>query len=159
MRNDFLGTRRAFIAGLAGVVVATPLRAAVEFPKIVVHKDPTCGCCEGWVAHIRQAGYPVEVVETAEINRLKVRLGVPQALAACHTAEVQGYVIEGHVPASAIARLLAERPQALGLAVAGMPLGSPGMEVEGMEPEAYDVVQFASSGQRLFARYRGGHEL
>ena len=83
---------------------------------------------------------------------------MPQALAACHTAEVDGYVIEGHVPAPAIKRLLSERPQAKGLAVPGMPIGSPGMEVEGSEPEVYPVVLFGPAGQRIFARFRGAQE-
>jgi hypothetical protein len=88
--------------------------AAPELPKLTVSKDPNCGCCTGWAAHIRAAGFPVEIVETSEINRVRTRLGVPRHLAACHTAEVDGYVIEGHVPARAIRRLLAERPQVSG---------------------------------------------
>jgi len=127
-------------------------------PKVVVTKDPSCGCCSGWTDHLKQAGFPVEIVETAEINRVKTRLGVPRALASCHTAEVGGYVIEGHVPAGSIKRLLTETPQAAGLAVAGMPVGSPGMEVEGMEPDTYEVVLFGPAGQRTFARYRGSQE-
>jgi hypothetical protein len=158
MSNAFACTRRAFAAGLAGAAVAGPLRAAEELPKVTVTKDPSCGCCSGWVDHLKQAGFPVAVVETAEINRVKTRLGVPKALAACHTGEVTGYVIEGHVPALAIRRLLAERPQATGLAVPGMPVGSPGMEVEGMEPDTYEVMLFGPSGQRTFARYRGAQE-
>lgn len=118
-------------------------------------KDPSCGCCSGWADHIRAAGFPVEIKETAEINRLKARLGVPQALASCHTAEVGGYVIEGHVPVGAIMRLLAEKPQAKGLAVPGMPIGSPGMAVEGAAPDTYEVVLFGPSGQTTFARYQG----
>ena len=86
---------------------------------------------------------------------MKVRLGVPDDLASCHTAEVGGYVIEGHVPADAIKRLLAEKPQAKGLAVLGMPIGSPGMEVEGVEDDTYDVVLFGPAGQKTFARYKG----
>jgi hypothetical protein len=105
-----------------------------------------------------EAGFPVEVTENAEVNRLKVRLGVPRSLVSCHTAQVDGYVIEGHVPASAIKRLLAERPKGKGLAVPGMPVGSPGMEMEGMQPETYDVVLFGPSGQRTFARFRGAVE-
>ena len=158
MSNAFACTRRAFVAALAGAAVAGPLRAAEELPKVTVTKDPSCGCCSGWVDHLRQAGFPVAVVETAEINRVKTRLGVPKALAACHTGEVAGYVIEGHVPALAIRRLLAEKPQATGLAVPGMPVGSPGMEVEGMEPDTYEVMLFGPSGQRTFARYRGAQE-
>jgi hypothetical protein len=98
------------------------------------------------------------MVETAELNRVKARLGVPPSLAACHTAEVAGYVVEGHVPAGAIKRLLAERPDAKGLAVPGMPIGSQGMEVEGAAPETYEVMLFGPAGQRPFARYRGGQE-
>ena len=109
--------------------------------------------------HVRAAGFPVDVIESADVNRLKVRLGVPQALASCHTAEVGGYVLEGHVPAGAIKRLLAEKPQAKGLAVAGMPVGSPGMEVEGAEPDTYEVVLFGPAGQRTFTRYKGPAEV
>jgi hypothetical protein len=97
------------------------------------------------------------VVETANVNAVKRRLGVPSDLASCHTAQVDGYVIEGHVPASAIQRLLAQRPQAVGLAVPGMPVGSPGME--GGAPETYEVVLFGPQGRRTFARYEGGREL
>jgi len=153
--NPFACTRRRFVVGLVGVAWAAPLRAAESLPKIAVTKDPNCSCCSGWVDHLKQAGFPVEVIETPDINRVKVRLGVPQSLAACHTGEVAGYVIEGHVPAGGIKRLLAEKPQAKGLAVPGMPIGSPGMEVDGAEPETYEVILFGSGGQRIFARYRG----
>ncbi len=122
---------------------------------MTVTRDPSCGCCGGWVAHVKAAGFPVEVIEAADVAPLKARLGVPDALVACHTAEVGGYVVEGHVPADAIKRLLVERPQAKGLAVAGMPVGSPGMEVPGTAPDIYEVVLFAPGSQRLFARYRG----
>lgn len=152
-------TRRSVVAGLAGLALAAPLRAAPSLPQVRVTKDPSCGCCGSWVTHLEKAGFPVEVVETPEINRIKARLGVPQALASCHTAEVGGYVIEGHVPASAIRRLLAEKPQAIGLAVPGMPVGSPGMEVEGSAPETYDVVLFGPGGRQVFARYRGVQEI
>nr|WP_244622939.1 DUF411 domain-containing protein [Microvirga brassicacearum] len=134
------------------------MRAAEGLPKVMVTKDPSCGCCSAWADHLKQAGFPVEIVETSDINRVKTRLGVPQALESCHTGEVGGYVIEGHVPAASIKRLLAEKPQAVGLAVPGMPVGSPGMEVEGMEPDTYEVVLFGPSGQRIFARYRGAEE-
>jgi hypothetical protein len=137
---------------------ATTVLAAEALPKMTVTKDPNCGCCSGWVDHVSKAGFAVEVVEAPEINRVKARLGVPQALASCHTAEIGGYVIEGHVPADSIKRLLAEKPQGRGLAVAGMPVGSPGMEVEGMEPDTYEVILFGPSGQRPFARYTGGRQ-
>ena len=154
--------RRRFLTvlGTVGAVLAMkPAFAEVGLPKLVVSKDPSCGCCSGWVDHIRAAGFPVEVRETPEINRVKVRLGVPQDLASCHTAEVGGYVVEGHVPADAIKRLLAEKPQAKGLAVPGMPVGSPGMEVKGVEDDTYEVVLFGPLGQKTFARYEGGRLL
>lgn len=159
MRRDLNLTRRACIAALAGFAVAGRARAAEALPKVTATKDPSCGCCGAWVDHLRAAGFPVEVIESGEVNRLKAKLGVPRALASCHTAEVAGYVVEGHVPAGAIKRLLAERPPAKGLAVPGMPVGSPGMEVEGTPPETYDVVLFGPSGERVFARYRGAQEV
>jgi hypothetical protein len=159
MRTRFACTRRAFVVGLAGAAVAGSLQATEELPKVTVTKDPSCGCCSGWVDHLKQAGFAVTVIETAEIGGVKIRLGVPTALASCHTAEVGGYVIEGHVPASSIRRLLADKPQAAGLAVPGMPVGSPGMEVEGMAPDTYEVILFGPSGQGTFARYRGTQEV
>lgn len=147
-------SRRGVLAGLSSLVLTGPLRAAEPLPEVAVTKDPSCGCCKAWVTHIRAAGFPVQVTE-APVNPLKVRLGVPRALASCHTAQVAGYVIEGHVPADAIVRLLAEKPQATGLAVPGMPVGSPGMEVEDMAPDTYEVVLFGPDLQRPFARYQG----
>lgn len=155
MRYTIASTRRGFLVGLAGTAAMGPLWAAEEFPKVTVTKDPSCVCCSGWVDHLKQAGFPVAVVQTTDLDRVKTRLRVPPALAACHTGEVAGYVIEGHVPASAIKRLLAEKPGATGLAVPGMPIGSPGMEVQGLEPEYYEVVLFGPSDQRTFGRYRG----
>src|SRR4051812_6454944 len=108
MKTDAVITRREALAGAAAVAVLGwsfhPAKAEI-LPKMTVTKDPSCGCCSGWIAHIRAAGFPVEVIESAELNRVKVRLGVPTALASCHTAEVGAYVIEGHVPAEAIKRL------------------------------------------------------
>ncbi|MGF9763274.1 DUF411 domain-containing protein [Microvirga sp. 0TCS3.31] len=154
-------SRRALLAGFAASTLVMTIRAPLAqeaLPKMVVTKDPSCGCCTGWVKHVRAAGFDVEVIESSELNRLKTRLGVPDALASCHTAEIGGYVIEGHVPPAAITRLLAEKPAGKGLAVPGMPVGSPGMEVEGMEPDTYEVVLFGPSGQRTYARYTGGRE-
>jgi len=116
------------VLSATGAILVTGRAFAEEgLPKIVVTKDPNCGCCGGWVDHMKAAGFPVEVVTTPQVNRVKARLGVPDALASCHTAEVGGYVVEGHVPADAVKRLLADKPQAKGLAVPGMPVGSPGM--------------------------------
>jgi hypothetical protein len=159
--NTMLMTRRSLVAGLTASALLAHSRAsrAQDLPKIVVIKDPTCGCCTGWVNHLRQAGFTADVIETSEINRVKVRLGVPNDLASCHTAEIGGYVIEGHVPADAIKRLLTEKPTGKGLAVAGMPMGSPGMEMEGMAPETYEVVLFRPSDRTTFARYEGARLL
>lgn len=159
MTNAFLPSRRALTLGLApttaGLMLWLPAVAAEALPKMTVTRDPNCGCCGNWVAHVRTAGFPVEVIEVADVAPLKTRLGVPDALASCHTAEIGGYVVEGHVPAEAIKRLLAERPKATGLAVAGMPVGSPGMEVRGQTPDSYEVVIFSAGRQNIFARYRG----
>lgn len=160
-RNRTL-SRRVVLAGLAGsplLLAWARAGAAADLPKMVVFKDPSCGCCADWVDHVRAAGFPAEVIESAEMNAHKLRLRVPAALASCHTAEVGGYVVEGHVPAEAIVRLLDLRPAATGLAVPGMPVGSPGMEVPGMAPDAYDVVLFGPGGQSRFARYRGNERL
>lgn len=122
--------RRRALQGLAALALLAGARNALAAePSIIVTKDPSCGCCSGWAEHLRQAGFTVEVRDVPDVNRVKARLGVPADLAACHTAEVSGYVIEGHVPASALRRFLGEKPEARGLAVAGMPVGSPGMEV------------------------------
>jgi hypothetical protein len=160
MQPNLTISRRALLAGLAAAsITASTVSAAESLPAMKVTKDPSCGCCGAWVDHIRKAGFAVDVVESPEVNRLKMRLGVPQALASCHTAEIGGYVIEGHVPADAIKRLLAEKPQAKGLAVPGMPIGSPGMEVDGAEDDTYEVVLFGPAGQKAFARYKGSRSL
>lgn len=120
---------------------------------ITVHKDPNCGCCSLWVEHLRAAGFSVDTRDSADVARVKQQHGVPAELASCHTAIVGGYVIEGHVPALAIRRLLAERPDASGLAVPGMPVGSPGME--GGTPQAYVVVLFGPAKQTPYMRFLG----
>lgn len=128
---------------------------AFALPQVKVSKDPNCGCCTGWVKHLERSGFSVQVSETNDVETIKKQLGVPAELSSCHTAEVDGYVIEGHVPAHAIRRLLVERPSARGLAVPGMPVGSPGME--GGKPEAYEVRLFAADGTSTpYGRYLGG---
>lgn len=152
-------TRRTFLAGLllAGGSTFDFVRAAA--PTMVVNKDPNCGCCSGWVEHVNAAGFATRVNQVSDLTPLKSQLSVPVALASCHTAQIEGYVIEGHVPASAIKRLLSERPSAIGLAVPGMPVGSPGMELPGAPDEVFQVVLFGPSGQRLFAKFKGAQEL
>jgi len=105
------------------------------------------------VQHLEKAGFVVKPIDTSQLQAVKTRLGVPDDLAACHTAEVAGYVIEGHVPALALKRFLAEKPSAKGLAVPGMPVGSPGME--GGAPEAYEVILFGPAGRRTYMRFIG----
>lgn len=133
-----------------GIVVPASRTAS----DVVVHKSPTCGCCSAWVEHLRSEGFSVEVRDSDDLEPLKARLGVPVAQRSCHTAEVGGYFVEGHVPAGDIKRLLAERPAARGLAVPGMPLGSPGMEVPGGHIEPYDVELVSRDGAtRPYARH------
>jgi hypothetical protein len=152
-------TRRGFAIGLVAFpIFAGRGRAQGGLPKMVVSKDPNCGCCGEWIAYLRSAGFSVEVIETADVDRIKTRLGVPSDLASCHTAEIGGYVIEGHVPHTAIRRLLTERPKATGIAVSGMPPSAPGMDVPGAR-DTYDVILFGPSGQRRYARFQGRREL
>lgn len=111
---------------------------------IKVYKTPTCGCCQGWVDHLRAEGFEVEVEDRADLSPIKAELGIGFALQSCHTALIDGYVVEGHVPASSIRSLLEERPDVVGISVPGMPVGSPGME--GPDPDPYEVVAFRRDG-------------
>lgn len=151
--------RRRIVAGLAAFVSLANVRVSRSAGQtITVTKNPECGCCDNWVDHLRQAGFAVEVRAAQDLDRIKTRLGVPGDLASCHTAEVSGYVIEGHVPASVLRRLLVEQPNARGLAVPGMPVGSPGMEVPDAPPDEYSVILFGKN-RRVYARFRGAIEL
>lgn len=155
MKHDaYRPTRRTVLRLIAAAVLAAPAAAAfADEATLTVHKDPNCGCCSGWVQHLRDAGFAVRVNETSDLESIRTRLGVPADLTACHTAEVAGYVVEGHVPVAAVRRLLAERPNAKGVAVPGMPTGSPGME--GGRPAPYSVMLFGADGQRPFMRFVG----
>jgi hypothetical protein len=135
----------AAFASLAGV--ATPLRAANR-PEVEVWKAPTCGCCKDWVTYLEANGFSVKVFDTGN-TAMRARLGIPERLGSCHTARVGGYAIEGHVPAQDIHRLLAQRPKAIGLAVPGMPIGSPGMDgpAYGNRRDPYDVLLVHSDGK------------
>jgi len=154
-------SQRVLIAGalLITIVVASAgwvltRQQAPTGPRVVVYKSPRCGCCGKWVDHLRSNGFEVEVVNRGNLDSLKRHYGVPSKLGSCHTATVGKYVIEGHVPADAIRRLLAVRPQIRGLAVPGMPTGSPGME--GPDPVAYEVLQFQADGRQApFEREQG----
>lgn len=116
-----------------------------EAGDIVVYKSPACGCCNKWVNHLKQHGFNVEVHDHDDMNPIKVDRGIPRHLQSCHTAVVDGYIVEGHVPADLITRLLQERPQVKGLAVPGMPMGSPGME--GPRKDSYQVLTFQEDGK------------
>lgn len=129
--------------------------ANAEVPTIAVKKTATCGCCNGWINHLKRSGFTTaaENLPYAVLNRFKTANGIRSDLASCHTARVGGYTIEGHVPAREIKRLLAERPDAVGLTVPGMPVGSPGMEV-GSSRDAYDVLLIKKDGStQMYARY------
>lgn len=124
-------------------------------PRIEVWKDPNCGCCKDWIVHLERNGFRTQTHDTGN-TAARIRLGMLQKYASCHTALVEQYVIEGHVPAREIQRLLRERPQALGLAVPGMPVGSPGMDgkIYGDRKDRYDVLLIARDGSsRVFQSY------
>lgn len=133
---------------------ATSAAMPDPLPLIRVHKSSSCGCCGVWVDHVRAAGFPVEVHDTEELMAVKERLGVPAPMMSCHTAEVDGYFVEGHVPAGDIKRLLAEKPGARGIAVPGMPLGSPGMEMPDGRTQPYEVALLGADGSsETFSRH------
>ena len=148
--------RRNFLRGLAGTlaVASLPALAATQaLPPVEVFKNPDCGCCGAWVDHLKAAGFQVKVTEVPDTAAVRKQQGMPEKFGSCHTARVGGYVIEGHVPAQDVKRLLAKRPQALGLAVPGMPVGSPGMEV-GARKDAFQVLLIDARGQdTVFASY------
>ena len=154
MSRTYGAVSRRSALGIVAVALMSPRVSAAAEPLLIrVHKDPNCGCCSGWVDHLKATGFSVAVQETTNLQNIRKRLGVPDDLTACHTAEAGGYVIEGHVRAPAIERLLKERPAATGLAVPGMPVGSPGME--GGTPERYAVVLFGVDGRRTYMEFEG----
>lgn len=142
-------TRRRLLAGAATLAAAAPLATLAQPNAPVIHvlKDPNCGCCEAWVRILREDGFEVttETSLGALLIRYKLENGIPQEMISCHTGEIAGYMIEGHVPPTDIRRLIAERPDAIGLAVPGMPYGSPGMGPE-EEREAYEVFLIRTDG-------------
>ncbi|HNV75512.1 MAG: DUF411 domain-containing protein [Gemmatimonadetes bacterium] len=153
----------ALVFTLAGASAARdgadlrPLSAPSGAKTVIqVYKSPTCGCCTSWVEHIRDSGFQAEVIDVTDeaLQQRKSKLGVGPRLASCHTAIVNGYVVEGHVPAADIKRMLSEKPAIIGIAAPGMPVGSPGMEVPGGRKDKYDVVAFSKGGAtRVFASH------
>ena len=134
-----------------GIAAARQRQAA---PLVEVFKTPTCGCCSQWVEHMRANGFTVRTNDLNDLTDIKKTRGVPDAVQSCHTAVVNGYVIEGHVPASDVHRLLKEKPAVAGIAVGGMPVGSPGMEFPGTKAQAFNVMSFdKNGGTRVFAKH------
>ncbi len=147
-------TRRQILVALSTALAAGVHTAGQTPPSVRVYRDPTCGCCGLWVEHLRKAGFVATVTEVEDMGAIKTKYGVPPRVGSCHTALVGNYVLEGHVPADDVRRLLKERPDIAGIGVPGMPIGSPGMEVAGMKPQAYDVLAFDKKGTtRVFSSH------
>jgi len=141
------------IAAVATLALAAA-RPPQSGPVVEVFKTPTCGCCSKWVEHMRSNGFTVRTTDLSDLTEIKTSRGVPAQVQSCHTAVVGGYVVEGHVPAADVHRLLKEKPAVVGIAVGGMPVGSPGMEYPGTKAQAYDVTSFDKSGAtQIFARH------
>jgi hypothetical protein len=144
--------RRSVLQALLAAAGA-PLAARAAVPIIDVYKSASCGCCSGWVRHLQDHGFTVRPHDVANPSDYREKFGIPQELGSCHTALVNGYAIEGHVPAREIKRLLAERPQARGLAVPAMPQGAPGME--GQRHDPFDVFLLQADGRRTLYQHYG----
>jgi hypothetical protein len=144
----------ALTVPLGAATVAASVHRHVPPVAVTVYKNAQCGCCNNWVEHLRKAGFDVAAKDVDDLAAIKSKLGVPASLGSCHTAMVEGYVVEGHVPAADIRKLLTKKPKVAGIAVPGMPMGSPGMEVPGVPADKYDVTAFAKDGkQRVFASH------
>jgi hypothetical protein len=140
------------LAGLVSLAACSDSGKSAGLGPIIVYKSPTCRCCGKWVSHLKDNGFEVEAINRRDMDGVKSEAGIPGPLASCHTAIIGGYVIEGHVPATDIKRLLKERPDVAGLTVPGMPMGSPGME--GHRQDRYDVLTFTRTGDTtVFSRY------
>ncbi len=145
------------VAAVGTTAQAKAVAKPAVLPRMVVTRSPTCGCCEQWVEHAKRAGFDVVVHETDDVLAVKQRVGVPYGKGSCHTAEVAGYFIEGHVPLADVKRLVAEKPRAKGLTVPGMPAGSPGMEMPDGRVQPYAVELVALDGTTtVYARHGQG---
>lgn len=144
---------RRVLAALTLVAACSAGAAAAAEAEVVMYKDPNCGCCSKWADHMREHGFMVKEVPSREMGLIKSEAGVPRELSSCHTAKVGRYIVEGHVPAADVKRLLAEQPEVAGLAAPGMPMGSPGME--GPYPaDRFDVISYDAAGKtRVFASH------
>jgi hypothetical protein len=148
-KDPYAATRRLLAGLLLTLAPAAPQALAQE---VTIYKTPTCGCCVRWAEHMEENGFSVTLHNHADLRPFKQRFGVPASLQSCHTAEVEGYAIEGHVPAADVRRLLEERPDAAGLAVPGMPVGSPGMEM-GDRRDPYQVILFGDDEPAVYASH------
>ncbi|WP_125255837.1 DUF411 domain-containing protein [Brevundimonas fluminis] len=153
--NAISMSRRLVLAAIATVATTGVACAKTPPPRdLTVYKTPTCPCCDGWVAHMREAGFTTAVTVVDDLQPIRQRAGLPDALASCHTGMIGGYVVEGHVPAADVIHILDQRPSAVGLTVPGMPLGSPGMETPQGRRQPYDTLLVLRSGEtRVFARH------
>ena len=142
---------RLFPVAVLVAWIALGFSAAADPAQVHVYKSPTCGCCSKWIDHLRRNGFSVRATDVPDVTPIKLENGVPLRLASCHTAFAGGYIVEGHVPAEDLRRLLSERPAISGLAVPGMPIGSPGME--GPNPEHYKVLSFGAGGVTVFSEH------
>jgi hypothetical protein len=158
VRNHRFSRRYALrlpLIGLGGVALGHAAFSIAQSirEKVTIWKTPSCGCCNDWVTHLRTNGFDVSTNDVPDTTPMRKKLGLPAKFGSCHTAQVGGYVLEGHVPAAEISRLLRERPTAVGLAVPGMPVGSPGMEM-GSKRDAYDVLLVMFDGSwRVYSSY------
>jgi len=142
------------LSPVAGPAAQKKTAATPRPVMLAVYKTPTCGCCAKWVEHMKQNGFTVHVTDLNDLSAIKTKHGVPGRLQSCHTGVVNGYVVEGHVPASDVKRMLKELPAVSGLALPGMPAGSPGMEAPGMKTPPYEVLSFDKSGAtRTYSRH------
>ena len=143
------------VRGAVAALLMTIPAVASAAADIAMHRDPGCGCCEKWAAQVRQQfGRKVQIIDDDRREVLQRKIGLPADLVSCHTAIIDGMAFEGHVPIADMKRALAQHPKGVrGLAVAGMPMGSPGMEVPGMRTQPYDVIAFGAAGRRVFASH------
>lgn len=149
MKKPLLG----IVLALAALVGSAAAAQRPQSQVVEVYKDPTCGCCANWIKHLEANGFKTKVTETEDMDAVKIKLNVPKRVQSCHTATIDGFVLEGHVPAADVKRLLKDRPAVAGLAVPGMPMGSPGMEV-GKTVQRYDVLTFDQRGEmKVYASY------
>jgi hypothetical protein len=150
--TSFFSARRFVVLAAAmalgwGATVWASAQARPAKPQLTVYKSSTCGCCSNWVEHMKSNGFDVKAIDVDDIDKVKQERGVPAAAASCHTAMVNGYIVEGHVPADAVLKMLREKPAIAGIAVPGMPVGSPGMEMPNGQKDSYAIVSFDKNGK------------